>query len=260
MNNWQYLTTFYRWLYGYAVKYHQDPLYYLDKDKITRYNFKFADAADANNIYLWVKTDHDASAFQQEIQNVCQNIKTMTAEIEVMEPVNVYFDICAAPPDRVVELYPDSAASGNDFGKNENDEYDSYIEITLDDNIMYVNSELKDVIANIFKKYFDSTNCVIGQLVDYSVILNEIYGINGISNVRTIFAPDGDNLNARTINGLSFASWSASMIDYGEDMQVGNVSRQLEDFQFPALYDSESIASKIKIIKKQLTNINTIKY
>ena len=203
-------------------------MYYLDKDKITRYN--------------------------------CQNIKTMTAEIEVMSPIDVYFDICAVPPDRVIELYPASAESGNDFGKNENGEYDSYIEITLDDSVMYVNSDLKEVIANIFKKYFDRTNCVIGQLVDYSVILNEIYGINGISNVRTIFVPDSSNLNARIINGLSFASWSANMIDYGEDMQVSNVSRQLEDFQFPVLYDSESISSKIKIIKKQLTNINTIKY
>ena len=162
MNNWQYLTTFYRWLYNYAVKYHSDPAYYLDKDKITRYNHKFIDAADANNIYIWVKTDHDVGSFQQEIQDSCQNIKTMTAEIEVMPPIDVYFDICAAPPDKVVELYPSSSQGGNDFGKNENGEYDSYIEITLDDNVTYVNSDLRGIIANIFKKYFDRTNCTIG--------------------------------------------------------------------------------------------------
>ena len=154
----------------------------------------------------------------------------MTAELEVIEPIEVVFDICAAPPDQITKLYPDSAQGGDGFGKNDNGEYDSYIEITLDDNVMYVNADLQDAIANVFKKYFDVTNCRIGQLVDYSAILNEIYGFNGISNVRTIFAPTGDNLNARIINGLSFASWSTRMLDYGEDMEVGNVSRQLEDF------------------------------
>ena len=258
MNNWQYLTTFYRWLYEHGSKYHSDPMYYLDKDKITRYNYKFADAADANNIYLWVRTDHSILSFQQHIQEQCRNIKTMTTEIEVMEPVPVQFCICAAPESEVVNLYPAAASSAQYFGKNENDEYDSYIEITLDDNVMYVNSDLKDAIASIFRKYFSDVNCSIGQLVDFSDILYEIYGINGVANVRTIFAPNGDNLAARIVNGLSFASWSGSMLDYGDDIHVSNISRQLEDFQFPVMSAIEP--SQIKIIKKQLTNINTIKY
>ena len=123
---------------------------------------------------------------------------------------------------------------------------------------MYVNSDLKDAIASIFRKYFSDVNCSIGQLVDFSDILYEIYGINGVANVRTIFAPNGDNLAARIGNGLSFASWSGSMLDYGDDIHVSNISRQLEDFQFPVMSAIEP--SQIKIIKKQLTNINTIKY
>jgi hypothetical protein len=90
--------------------------------------------------------------------------------------------------------------------------------------------------------------------------MNEIYSINGVTRVRTVFNPGSvfydyidQNINSpRAIDGLSFISYSNGFIDYGEDVSIGNSIRHVEDFQFP-VFDSNAIngiVDKIKIIKK----------
>lgn len=42
---------------------------------------------------------------------------------------------------------------------------------------------------------------------------------------------DGNKIyNDRFIDGISFASWSSSLIDVGDDLNVGTINRTLEDF------------------------------
>jgi hypothetical protein len=57
--------------------------------------------------------------------------------------------------------------------------------------------------------------------------------LNGVQSVRTVYIDDTlDPNNARIINGISMASWSDRFIltdgYYPLDMDVGNISRQLE--------------------------------
>lgn len=69
MNNWEYMASFYKWFYdlganGKLVEYADalgngivsDPTRYLQKNNFIRYDYFYADAADANNIYIWLKT------------------------------------------------------------------------------------------------------------------------------------------------------------------------------------------------------------
>lgn len=73
MNNMQYIATLYKWLYENGIKSQfeesrsaerargVDPgRYYLDNLTFDRANFKYIDPADANNTYLWIKTESDA--------------------------------------------------------------------------------------------------------------------------------------------------------------------------------------------------------
>ena len=60
-------------------------------------------------------------------------------------------------------------------------------------------------------------------------------------------------------NGISFATWSGSYVDIGDDLDVGNSTITLQPFQFPKLY-TNSLANKIKIVKKSVNNINRIQY
>ena len=70
MNNMQYVATLYKWLYENGIKSKDHPdrkaeaglgvdpgKYYLDNVTFNRANFKYIDPADANNTYLWIKTE-----------------------------------------------------------------------------------------------------------------------------------------------------------------------------------------------------------
>ena len=76
----------------------------------------------------------------------------------------------------------------------------------------------------------------IGQIVQINDIENQIYAINGVQRVRTVFSseyldPFGNKAYTdRFVDGISFATWSASLIDSGDDLEVSTMNRSLEDF------------------------------
>lgn len=76
MNNWDYLVTFYRWLYNMGISPITEavsrrtkddptrvvePYRYLSKSRLIQHGYEFVDSADANNIYLWIATTGDES-------------------------------------------------------------------------------------------------------------------------------------------------------------------------------------------------------
>ena len=83
-------------------------------------------------------------------------IKLMTAELVACKAINVMFDICAAPEDYAIAAYLDGEDE-EDVVFDEN--HESYIEITLDDNSIYVTSSLQKEICNIILDGFDINKC-----------------------------------------------------------------------------------------------------
>jgi len=115
-------------------------------------------------------------------------------------------------------------------------------------------------VATIIKDYFSEDNCTLGMKVDYNDILLKIMNLNGVQRVRTVYKNNttGDEIIK---NGLSFATWSNSFLEPGEDLQISNSTRILEPFQFPRLnMTKEELAAKIKVIRKSLSNTSMIKY
>ena len=41
-------------------------------------DFKYADAADCNNVYLWIKMKNDADIYKDMINERVQNVKVIT--------------------------------------------------------------------------------------------------------------------------------------------------------------------------------------
>ena len=174
------------------------------------------------------------------------------------------FDICAAPVDVAKNYLLEQ--TGN-FGLNSNEEYDSYIEITLADDRVYVSNSIENSVIAKIRDFFNINKCRIGQSLEFGDLTNELYKINGIQNIRTVYDPyvtentiGGISYGSRAYDGLSFASWSDGLIDLGDDINVSNTARTLEKFQFPTLFNSGALDKKIKIIKKQLNNTNYIKF
>lgn len=114
------------------------------------------------------------------------NIKTMTTEVEVLQPIDVAFAICAAPVNRA-KLYvknPDGKFTSfdkvQDSGSEDSDVFESYIEVTLDDSSIYIDSAIKNSVYETIRDYFKISNCTLGQQVNFSDMLNKIYEVNGI--------------------------------------------------------------------------------
>ena len=81
--------------------------------------------------------------------------------------------------------------------------------------------------------------------MNYSDMLDAIYAINGVINVRTVYYPDDylDNISiyekykTRACDGIAFASWSYTpivsgirLVDIGDDLEISNTTRTLEKF------------------------------
>ncbi len=267
-NNWQYMTTFYRWLYnlglsGMETK-HKDTngnllrspnaRYYIDQSKLMKNDFKYADAADCNNVYLWIKMKNDADIYKDMINERVQNVKVITQQPVYMKPLDVYFAICAQDKDNCYERY---------FMKSDSKQFDpdneSYLEVTIDDNTLYANIDMTNKVKNVIRQFFNENNFTLGQIVDYSKLTEQIYALGSISRLRTIWR-DPESGQEIILPGVAFATWTAQLIDIGDDLDVSTTSRSLESFQFPRLYKSGSIENKIKIIRKTIGNNTSIQY
>lgn len=275
MNNWDYLTTFYRWLYNMAlspIEYARangtSPYKYLAKSRLVQAGYEYVDAADANNIYLWIATSNQESDILQmkaDLNNSISQIKTMTSETYPLSPVNVYFDISFTPDEL---YYTELTAHGGD---NSFDSSMSYLEVTIADNTVYSTTQVLNNVAQIIENAFYMQKCRLGQTVVYDSILNQIYGINGVERVRTVFYPEDyleeaqaakyTKYKTRVCDGIAFASWSSTpLINVGDDLQINNTNRALEDFQFPKLVPGLDVKSKIKVIKKSMNTTSPIKF
>lgn len=274
-NNWDYISTFYGWLYklgkigvrteydtlrlgkGGRSKREPNPTYYINQSKLLKFDYYYADPADENNVYLWIKMQNNFDVWKDTLDSDLAMIKVLTAEMVFVDPIFVNFAICAAPIARALE-YLDS-----DLVFDSMDE--SYIEITINDNALYSNASIKMQVNMIFNNFFKEQNMHIGQIVSINDIESQIYAINGVQRIRTVFSSNVvDSFGNKTypdrfVDGLSFATWSSSLIDAGDDLEVSTMSRTLQDFQFPILY-STSLANKIKVIKKSFSSNSTVQY
>lgn len=252
-NNAEYISTFYRWLYNIGVKQHGNGKYYITPNKIQKYDLRYADAADSNNVYIWIKMKDDADIYKEVINSEIVGVKTLTHEPVYLKPITVFFSPCAQEASDAKEMF-----FKNNFTVFDEKNY-SYIEVTIENNTLYANSNIQQRIGQIVEDFFDENQFKLGQLVNNNVLIDKIYAIGSISNIRTVYY-NSDTGAKRIMNGISFATWSANFIDSGDDLDVSSSSKSLESFQFPKLYNAANIVNKIKVIRKAINNVNTVQY
>lgn len=258
-NNYQYMSTFYRWLYNLGLENHDNPRYYLNETKLIKSGYEYVDASDSNNIYIWTKLKNSTlETFHNQIRDSLERMKSITAEITLLEPVTVYFAVTAAP-ESVVKEYLSEYELFDPLNE-------SYIEVEVDDNSIYVNSDIQQKINDTINRFFDQTKLTIGCTMNYQNLMTEIYSISGIKRVRTVYRKkkyeDEYYTDALPIikEGISFVTWSkGGVIEEGDDMDSSNIMKSLQPFQFPQLYTQE-LKDKIQIIKKSVNNINKMTY
>lgn len=156
MGNSEYLATFYKWLYDIGKQKHGNGRYYLNQNMMSRYGYRMSDASDSNNVYLWVKTYGDLTNTDSWLDEF-DALKTITADPVILPPITVNFALCAASDDIVARFVEQGITED---GTNPFDS--SYVEITMDSNALFVNSQIQSNVRKIIREFFDEGNFRLG--------------------------------------------------------------------------------------------------
>ena len=265
MNNVEYVTKFYKWLYLNGRDFHGDGRYYFDNMQFwNQTGYRVNDPADANNTYLVIK-DQSQDAYQDtydrdqvelSINRALNPVKTMTTEIRVVKPVIVRFEICANPdPEYVRKMYLGNMYSTFDEG------CDSYLEITVSDDMIYTNTSVQRRVYDAVESFFSQGSMKLGMVVNVNGLSQLIYDIPGVSRVRTVYVNPIDGSVTR-VNGISLATWSPILQPLDpdspgwDDLDIGTGNRSMEDFQFPFFTGLQTLMRRIRVITKSTSSIN----
>lgn len=248
MNNWTYITTFYKWLYIRGLI-ESDPYKYINPSLETAYGYKYADAADSNNIYLWIKPIRSFSdTLVRNIESTLSPLKPLTSEPVVLNALAHTFVPC---------VY--NGESNDRYSiDNWDPDAENYFEVELTKNLLISITAVKTSIINTIVSYFNVQNQTIGTTIKVSDMIDKLLKINGVKRIRTVFKNKTNPLDVKYIDGLSFAHYTGNILN-GTDLSVTNSNVSLEPFMFPELYTS-NLDKYITIIVENTIGTNQIEY
>lgn len=148
-NNAAYTTTFYQWLQKYGK---------LNID-IRKYNYRYTDACDFNNIYLWFKPQYNSDVNDSDISIIttdCKQRASATAEIVPCNAIHTYF----------LPYY----SLNKNFNLSEiiSEAWTPPVRIFLYKipNTFVSNNQIKESVNKIFIDYFTLTNQKLGSMIN----------------------------------------------------------------------------------------------
>lgn len=222
-NNIKYMSEFYAWL----KKYNKFNI------NIRKWYYKFADACDFNNIYLFMKSmNSDGSLLTENdfnlIINSCNRKKTLTSEIIPLNAINVNFIPYVKDPQK-------NLLDITTLLKSDMNNWPIRIVIIKTPNT-YVNNE--QIIFNVNKvivDYFKLENQKLGNIINLNDIYSRIMELGYIQDIKTRYIDPEDSNNIYTINGLSFAYYTETILE-SSDFEIFTQYMKLLPFQFAKLF------------------------
>lgn len=205
---------------------------------MAKYDYRWSDAADSNNVYLWLKTKNGSQLYLKKMEKALQDVKTIVQEPVFCEALDVYFMPCAQDAAAVKKLV---AAGDYSFSGN-------YLEIAVTDGYATSAADVSSRVSKAIASYFEESKQLLGATVDTVKLRDAILELDDVVRVRTVYV-DPDTKRETVMSGVALASWTASYIEHGDDLQVSSGAIQLEQFQFPVLY-LKNLQSHIRVIGK----------
>jgi len=224
MNNWEYMATFYRWLFNYGFL----------REDIRANGYEYVDSCDFNNIYIWVKS-RETELDERLIQEELQPIKVLTAEPKLQEALDVLFIPC----------HTNNSYSVDDWDPN----FENWIEIIKDQNTFISVEKIRSQALNQITNFFNPLVNKLGTEINFNTLYTNLASISGVKEVRTAYRATGTPVSeTQYFNGISFAKWTPIPIN-GADVDIIRGTIKLEDFQFPNLIET-NLNDRIKILSE----------
>lgn len=230
-NNVEYCTNFYKWL----DKYDSFDI------GIRSENYKYANACDFNNIYLWLKPKYDGDITNVDKNNIvskCENIKQLTTNLIPCTAIKTY-----VMPFIDYEGFDISELSEKVFSST----YNSDVKIFIVKNKENVSKgTIKINVANIIINYFKNIN-KMGETIKVQEILDRIYGLGYVESVKTVLTNKNKDGKLIYKDGLSFISFTNTLVEF-QDYEIFSNNKTFEKFQYPELLNQDSITNIIEVV------------
>jgi hypothetical protein len=237
MNNAEYTTEFLQWLERY--------------DKLTveiaRGHYKYTDACDFNNVYLWLKsinTSDTSTTLKRNIIDACRGKKALTSEVIPLNPVTVSISPC------FVSDNTDDVTKDNLFDVISR----TRIRITRDRNTLVTIERIKQNIIKSLNNFFDMTELYLGESINLDALFLELMSIEGISRIDTVLIhPDevgmepSERVHDKTSNKISYATWSEPVYMDKADLAIVHERVDLYSFQYPRAHELSNWVNMIEI-------------
>lgn len=231
VNNWTYMTE--------QLKYYYEDIGLKNPNNISNilYNqVNFADACNFNNVYVVTvpktvsntknPTSNLSPAQKELITTSLKDVKTLTSEIVLIDPVYIATDLCI-PLDGSTNITPEDANN-------------TELVIVKDSNSRRDNNSLILDVASIFENYFNRTNVELGQTLDISEITTSILSIPGI---KIFYTRRKDDPSVQ-YTGLAMIAWNPI---YPTDSVLVTKNTAFSYFKYLFLNDRETFKNKISV-------------
>ena len=196
----------------------------------------FSTSTNFNNVYVFTVPSNQPVineqlpnflnlSQKQIISNFCIDKKDVTHNVVVADPIF-----------KAISFGVGSSAIQDDPDKLDDIINNSFIRLSVDQNIAASSSSIRSKVLNIFRKYSDLIQ--LGGNVESGNISRDILNIDGVISIDTV---NGNNVTPN----LSFIVWNP---DYRlEDNLIQTQDYNLQDFEFAYFYAISNIPSKIAI-------------
>jgi len=240
VNNWEYLAEHVRYLYNLGLK---SP----NQDSRVAFNqLAFADSCDFNNVYIYIvpklqktnslqtNTNFLATGLKTNITNALQDVKMMTAEIIMMDPVYI-----------AVSLGVGTAQEINSKLLTTEIANETYLVVGRSPNSRFNEIEIQQKVYAIFSNYFDVQNNRLGQSIDVDLLTRNILDIEGVTSVVTSRTVNNQAINS---SGLSLLMWNPVYSNSKEDITITTQPVTLSYFKIPYFYNLTNLLNYIKVV------------
>ena len=217
MNNWEYVATFYRWLNQLGITKHDNPRFYLNPARFTKYGgASLSDAVDSNNVYIWYITnfgdvsDINYDQMVQRCKSMMVDIKDICHEPVFLPAIPIKCEISSVPFEYAEKYLTANRSTTVPFLKDSNgNDYDaSWLEIRINDDYSISSNEVVERICSLFIYFFNVKNRQVGfgsfNTNDLTNLIME--KIPAVSDIYTVYQEYSDS-NPIYTHGISMATF-----------------------------------------------------
>ena len=274
MNNWEYVSTFYRWLNQLGVNNHDNPRFYLNPARFTKYGgASLSDAVDSNNVYIWYITnfgdvsDINYDQMVQRCKSMMMDIKDLCHEPVFMPAIPIKCEISSVP-EIPAKMYLESNRSTTvPYLKNSSGEnyYASWLEVRINDDYSISSYEVIERICSLLTYFFNVRNRQVGfGPFNTNDIVNLIMEkVPAVSDIYTVYK-ESESKSPIYTHGISMATFTTntSLINLGDDLQVKTGHIGLEPFMYPVLYTNteEELKKRMRVVNKNINILSRNNY